>query len=153
MKASKNSIILKTFLSDVRVNALLEINLHKMKLLPCYEKFDSSLSPLFNRFLAQRFQNSLLSLKKESQPIQKTKSQIHILNRTLLDEKSFRTIGTVSRYTRDMLKKIKTENEDFNHLMSICTVNIEQQKLLEEMHSTFDSYRRSRIEHYLGKVS
>ena len=144
---------MKTFLSDVRVNALLEINLHKMNLLPCYENFDSSLSSLFNRFLAKRFQNSLLSLKKESQPIQKTKSQIHILNRTLLDEKSFRTIGTVSRYTRDMLKKIKTENEDFNHLMSICTVNIEQQKLLEEMHSTFDSYRRSRIEHYLGKVS
>ena len=52
-----------------------------------------------------------------------------------------------------MMKKIKTENEDFNHLKLICEANIEQQKLLEEMHSTFDSYRRSRIDHYLGKVS
>merc|ERR1712131_446147 len=59
-------------LSDVRVNALLEINLQKLNLLPRYEKFEASLSPAFDRFHVKRFQAALLSLKEESQPKQKT---------------------------------------------------------------------------------
>ena len=59
---------MKPFRSDVRVNALIEINMQKLNLFPCYEKLGDSLSPSFDRFRATRFQRLLQALKKELQP-------------------------------------------------------------------------------------
>ena len=171
------STVLKPFLSDIRVNALLEINLQKLKLLLRYEKFEASLSPSFDRFHVKRFQAALLrwvfilmpwnlvrfylksrlSLKEESQPKEKTFYNAERVSREAgldaFERKSMQLIRDRSQFMLKMLKKIKTENEDYNQLMLLCEVNTEQQKLLKEMLFTYETYRKSRIEKYLDRVS
>ena len=168
---------LKPFLSDARVKALLEINLQKLNLLPRYEKFEASLSPAFDRFHVKRFQAALLrwvfilmpwnlvrfylksrlSLKEESQPKEKTFYNAERVSREAgldaFERKSMQLIRDRSQFMLKMLKKIKTENEDYNQLMLLCEVNTEQQKLLKEMLFTYETYRKSRIEKYLDRVS
>ena len=141
------SINLKPFLSDVRVNALIEINLHKLNLFPCYEKLGDSISPSFDRFRATRFQKILQALQQELQPYRQPISTV-----SSLEKKSYQVVGSQSQYIKGMLNKITPENNDFYQLLLMCTVNIEQQKLLEEMVNTYESYRTSQIQKYLGRA-
>ena len=140
------SINLKPFLSDVRVNALIEINLHKLNLFPCYEKLGDSISPSFDRFRATRFQKILQALQQELQPYRQPISTV-----SSLEKKSYQVVGSQSQYIKGMLNKITPENNDYYQLLLMCTVNIEQQKLLEEMVHTYESYRISRIQKYIGR--
>ena len=70
-----------------------------------------------------------------------------------LKKRSYHLVGSQSQYIKSMLNKIKNENNDYDKLMSQCMVNIEQQKLLEEMLNTYESYRLSQIQKYIGWVS
>ena len=144
-------INLKPFRSDVRVNALIEINLHKLNLFPCYEKLGDSISPSFDRFRATRFQRSLQALKKELQPSLPDSRQLIFS----LEKRSYQLVESHSQYIKSMLNKTIPETDGYQQLtqlMLLCEVNIEQQKLLEEMVKTYESYRTSQIQRYLGRI-
>ena len=139
---------MKPFRSDVRVNALIETNLHKLNLFPCYEKLGDSISPSFDRFRATRFQRSLQALKKELQPSLPDSRQLIFS----LEKRSYQLVESHSQYIKSMLNKINPETDGYQQLILLCEVNIQQQKLLEEMVKTYESYRTSQIQRYLGRI-
>ena len=139
---------MKPFRSDVRVNALIETNLHKLNLFPCYEKLGDSISPSFDRFRATRFKRLLQALQKELQPSLPDSHQLIFS----LERRSYRLVGSQSEYIKSMLSKIIPEIDDYHQLLLLCEVNIRQQRLLEEMLKTYESYRTSQIQRYLGRV-
>ena len=139
---------MKPFRSDVRVNALIEINMQKLNLFPCYEKLGDSISPSFDRFGATRFQRLLQALQKELQPSLPDSRQLFFS----LEKRSYQLVESHSQQIKSMLNKIIPETDGYEQLMLLCEVNIEQQKLLEEMVKTYESYRTSQIQKYLGRI-
>ena len=144
-------IILKPIRSDVRVNALIEINMQKLNLFPCYQKLGDSISPSFDCFGATRFQRLLQALQKELQPSLPDSRQLIFS----LEKRSYQLVESHSQYIKSMLNKPIPETDGYQQLtqlMLLCEVNIEQQKLLEEMVKTYESYRTSQIQRYLGRI-
>ena len=118
---------------------------------PCYEKLGDSISPSFDRFRATRFQRSLQALKKELQPSLPDSRQLIFS----LEKRSYQLVESHSQYIKSMLNKTIPETDGYQQLtqlMLLCEVNIEQQKLLEEMVKTYESYRTSQIQRYLGRI-
>ena len=125
--------------------------MHKLNLFPCYEKLGDSISPSFDRFRATRFQRSLQALKKELQPSLPDSRQLIFS----LEKRSYQLVESHSQHIKSMLNKTIPETDGYQQLtqlMLLCEVNIEQQKLLEEMVKTYESYRTSQIQRYLGRI-
>ena len=115
---------------------------------PCYEKLGDSISPSFDRFRATRFERLLQALQKELQPSLPDSHQLIFS----LERRSYQLVGSQSEYIKRMLNKIISEIDDYHQLLLLCEVNIQQQKLLEAMVKTYESYRTSQIQKYLGRV-
>ena len=122
--------------------------MQKLNLFPCYEKLGDSISPSFDRFGATRFQSLLQALEKELQPSLPDSRQLIFS----LEKRSYQLVESHSQQIKSMLNKIIPETDGYEQLMLLCEVNIEQQRLLEEMVKTYESYRTSQIQKYLGRI-
>ena len=106
------------------------------------------ISPSFDCFIATRFQRLLQALQKELQPSLPDSRQLIFS----LEKRSYKLVDSHSQQIKSMLNEIIPETDGYEQLMLLCEVNIEQQKLLEEMVKTYESYRTSQIQKYLGRI-